>query len=570
MFGMRRDIFDRLIDSKRNIIVSGDISSGKTSNIIFPLIDRMISYGDNYLFLDSKEEYINKYYGYLKSNDYNIIIINLQESDRSDGFNFLTYPYRLYKSGDKDRAYEYLEGIANNIFLANNKDNSFCNLCCCDLFIGLSLILFKEALEEEININSVNDLIDSRELRNYVEVLDKNSSIYSCLSGTLFAPGETRNSIISTFRQQLRKIISKEKLNNMLFKTTFNYDDFNKDRNAIFVISRDDNSDANVIASIFCEQLFKIIFDNNLEYKYNMVLDNIDTIDNINNLSGMLSAGIVRNIRFIIGTRYLDLFNNKYGEYINKLSNILSINNKYVEAMVDNKYEKIRYSISNYNFSKDIINYPFISKNDIKVFSFDKKNSKDNKDSNVNKRDEFVNINPFINKQDDNIFSVYEGNRNNNNDDISDINFEFENDDIKNNNIDKINKKISEIEILSSDGDNVDEFVTTDELLRMIDDRILEISDDNQDDKISDDVFPKISNDSVEEDDIDYNIRIKNRLTHYKDYDKISDEIDKELEELGFIRIIDGNKYYMNGYKKNKEKLLKEKYNVNKDRNRIF
>ena len=207
MFGMRKDIFDRLIDSNRNIIISGDISSGKTSNIIFPLVDRLMSREGNYLFLDSKEEYINKYYGYLKSNDYNIIIINLQEADRSDGFNPLTYPYRLYKSGMVDKAVEYLESVANSIFLEKVNDDSFWNLSACDLFIGLSLILFKEANEEEVNINSVNLLLNSNKLRDYVEKLDKNSAIYSCLSGNILASSDMKNSIVSVFRQQLRKII---------------------------------------------------------------------------------------------------------------------------------------------------------------------------------------------------------------------------------------------------------------------------------------------------------------------------------------------------------------------------
>ena len=58
MFGTRKNIFDKIMESNRNLIVNGDISSGKTSNIIFPLIDRITYNEENYLFLDSKEEYL--------------------------------------------------------------------------------------------------------------------------------------------------------------------------------------------------------------------------------------------------------------------------------------------------------------------------------------------------------------------------------------------------------------------------------------------------------------------------------------------------------------------------------
>ena len=64
--------------------------------------------------------------------------------------------------------------------------------------------------------------------------------------------------------------------------------------------------------------------------------------------------------------------------------------------------------------------------------------------------------------------------------------------------------------------------------------------------------------------------RIKNRLSHYKDYDKIDEEVDKELENMGLVKVIDGKKYYMNGYKKKRDKLLGEKYNIYRDKNSIF
>lgn len=592
MFGSKKDIFDRLMESNKNIIINGDISSGKTSNIIFPLIDRLVDNHENFLFLDAKEEYANKYYGYLKSNDYNIIIINLQEPDRSNGFNPLNYPYMLYKSGKKDKAIEYLEVFAKNIFVENNEDRSFWNLSACDLFIGLSMLLFENAGEEEVNVNSVNNLVSNVKLREYVEKIDKNSPIYSCLSGSILAPNETREGIISTFKQQLRKIVSKEKLNNLLYKTTFDIDKLSKDKNAIFIINRDDFRDSNVIAVIAVEQIFKIIFDSEINVKYNFVLDNIDTLDNINNLDDMLASGIAKNIYFTIATRSLEDFNKKYGEYINKLSNIISINNKNVEVVIDSKYEKIRYSNSIDSYPKDVINYPVIPKYEIKIFTLGvvPKKSIVSSKKKIESKDEFVNVNPFISKQDDNIFSVYEDNKvsySNNNKEIDELinkmdhkieELAREKDNYEEDTqLDNINKKIVELEEKSSidlDSKDEEEYIfgdsaTTDDLLKMIDDRIIELSrkeenKDNNGSKVFDhDDFPSITH-------VKEKKYVKNTLAHFDKKEIIESEIERELEELGFIKIIDEKKYYMNGYTNMKNKLLKEKYNIENNSSNIF
>ena len=606
MFGSKKDIFDRLIESNKNIIVSGDISSGKTSNIIFPLIDRLVGNNENFLFLDAKEEYINKYYGYLKSNDYNIVVINLQEPDRSNGFNPLTYPYILYRSGEKDRAIEYLEVFSRNIFTLSSDDKSFWNLSACDLFIGLSILLFDNAKEEEVNINSVNNMVNSVKLKEYVEKLDKNSSIYSCLSGTILAPNDTKEGIIATFKQQLRKIISKEKLNNLLYKTTFDINNLSKDKNAIFIINRDDFRDYNLIAVIVIEQMFKIIFDNEAKVKYNFVLDNIDTLDNINNLDNMLSSGVSQDIYFTIATRSLEDFNKKYGEYINKLCNIISINNKNVEAMIDNKYDKIRYNLSAINYPKDVINYPVIPRYDIKVFTLSdiannviitnkkKDNSCEKEVSSVkvkksNEKKEFVNNNPFINNQNDNIFSVYEDNK---------VVSDYDSDEIENL-IDKINEKIKELSGVEDNDDSRDDFldneqsendlnkdikdidefdeclfndsVSTDDLLKLIDDRILELEKENNNQVDDEDEFNKFVDDSFPSIIVDEKKKyVKNTLAHYDKREIIENEVERELENLGLIRIIDDKKYYMNGYSKTKNKLLREKYNIENNSNNIF
>ena len=106
---MKKEILKEMLNSKKNLIVSGDISSGKTSNVLFPLVEEAINDGQSLFILDSKEEYINKYYNDLKNKNYNIIILNLRDLNKSDGWNPLEYPYNLYKKGMIDEAIDYIE-----------------------------------------------------------------------------------------------------------------------------------------------------------------------------------------------------------------------------------------------------------------------------------------------------------------------------------------------------------------------------------------------------------------------------------------------------------------------------
>lgn len=59
---MRKEISNRIVKSKKSLIINGDIASGKTKNVCFPIVDELIENAESLFILDSKEEYINKYY----------------------------------------------------------------------------------------------------------------------------------------------------------------------------------------------------------------------------------------------------------------------------------------------------------------------------------------------------------------------------------------------------------------------------------------------------------------------------------------------------------------------------
>lgn len=377
---MKREILEKVLNANKNLIINGNISTGKTRNVSFPLVDIMIEQKESFLILDSKEEYANRYFNLLKENNYNLITINLRDLEKSDGWNPLEYSYNLYKKGNKEKAIEYLDMIGKVLFYDKTSADPFWSLTSADFFTGLSLGLFNDANSNEINFNSISNMFECVDkkfgLKDYVTEYfnskDWTSLEFVCASATVYAPAETKGGIIATSKQKMRTYVIGEKLSNLLNKTTFDYHDIISKPTAIFVISRDENTKYNTIAAAFIEQLFQILIDLKNKSKFNFILDNIDDIEKFNDLSNMLSSGIARNIKFYVLTRSLEDLNNKYGLYINKLSNIINVTNKNIKIMIDDEVE----NIDNEFFDNENINvnvdYPIIMKNTIAIFDLEK------------------------------------------------------------------------------------------------------------------------------------------------------------------------------------------------------
>ena len=362
---MKKEILEKVLNSKKNLIVSGDMSTGKTTNVLFPLVKEIITQNQSLLVLDPKEEYINEYYEDLKKKNYNIVMLNLKDLSKSEGWNPLEYPYNLYKEGQVDEAIDYIVKQVKVMFYENDDAESFWINSACDFYTGVVLGLFEDGKKDEINLNSINLMLSGMDTKygasdyitEYFKLKNHDSQAYIYASATAFSPSATKGGIIATVRQKLISYVSKEKLNLLLNKTTFKYEDILSKPTAIFIIAKDENKCINNIATMFIEQLFEVLVNSQNHYKFNFVLDNIDVLEKIQELSNMLGAGISKDIKFEIATRSLDNLIEKYGNYILKLNDI-------VEA------EKITDEIKRLSKSDKKINieYPHLDKVEIKKF----------------------------------------------------------------------------------------------------------------------------------------------------------------------------------------------------------
>lgn len=330
--------------------------------------------------MDFKEEYINRYYDKLKSNNYNTIIINLRDMDKSEGWNPLEYPYNLYKNGDKDKAQEYLEKIGKIIFHEDSSQDPFWTLTASDFFTGVTLALFEDGSANEVNLNSVNNMFNEVDKKigasDYITEYFKSKGVaskpYIFASTTFLAPKDTKESILSVARQKLRLYVSREKLSQLMNKTTFNFEDIAKKPSAIILISRDENNSLNSISAMFIEQLYAVLVDLKVKNRFNLILDNFDNIEKCNDLVDILGSCISRNIKTYIATRSLLELTNIYGTYMPKLCDLLSIGNDDIRLVINNVEQKMDKDFKTVTIQNRNIEYPKLSITDIKLFDLEK------------------------------------------------------------------------------------------------------------------------------------------------------------------------------------------------------
>lgn len=373
---MNKELINKIVTSKKNLIISGDTLTNKTVNIMYPLLDSIIENNESFLVLDTKEEYLNKYYKSLKEKNYNIIILNLKELQSSDCWNPLSYPYKLYQEKKIDKAIDYLEKIAKTIFYKPDNEDPFWSNCASDLFMGVALSLFQDGKPEEINLISINNIINSAMEKNgvtdyltsYLKLKGEKSQEYLYAEPTILSPVDTKGGILTVARERLRTLISRDNLNLAISQNTFDISEIPNKKTAVILIAKEESRKLNVLASLFIEQLFLVLYNNNKDKNYYFLLDNFDNLNKINEFSEVLSAGIAKNIRFYLVTRSLEQLFSNYNKYILKLSDEIYTTIEEIKFNINNQETIIKNLNNNIDIPTCEIEYPTLQTNQINTF----------------------------------------------------------------------------------------------------------------------------------------------------------------------------------------------------------
>ena len=315
-------------------LIMGASGSGKTQALMYPYIKILGRHGESMIVTDPKGELYEECGNMLKEKGYKIILINFRDPKEGSAWNPFSYPYRIYKEGNVDKANELLQDLASNILIdPNNKAEPFWEQTASNFFTGLSLGLFDDATEDEVNINSINMMAEVGEdkipqsqsvyIKEYFKSKGELSPAYIAASSCINAPNETRGGIMSTFRTKTRIFSSQEGLSEMLSYSDFDMRDIGREKTAVFLKVHDEKTTYHALATIFVKQAYEALIavaqdypNLKLPYRTNFILDEFANMPALKDVGTMITASRSRNIRFSFAIQNFSQLTQVYGKEV--------------------------------------------------------------------------------------------------------------------------------------------------------------------------------------------------------------------------------------------------------------
>ena len=318
--------------SASNTLVIGRQSLKKYQQILIPYMLNSIENGESFVATDPEDIILRQLGTKLEENGYSIISFNLREPQKSNSWNPLYVAYEAYKNRDIELCIHLLNSVATIIMSDDTTVHSsdpFWELSSIDLFIGLALILFKEAKDiNQINMSSIyymaqkgfTKLGTSTLLDNYfLEIEDNFDIAKNSLSSILSAPTDTRGSILSVFYQKIRAFTIKDMFLKNLCTNDITLEDITKSKTAIIICYEDENSIHDSLVKIFLRQFFDILIKKRdvlklNEERYHFIITNFLTVGYFPEIDRFISSCNNRHIDVLLDVYSMNALFKVYGK----------------------------------------------------------------------------------------------------------------------------------------------------------------------------------------------------------------------------------------------------------------
>ena len=283
--------------------------SGKSASYSIPNAFQCLG---SYVFTDPKGELYDKTAGYLKSQGYDIKVLNLVNPANSDGYNPL-----MHISSEID-----VDVVANTIVKGQKSESGSSDPYWDDmaemLLKALIYYLMATRPEEEQNLASCSELVRAAntnggnnlltELMNQLPYDHPARMNYKSIE---IAPEKTYGSILSSLQSKLGKFDSKE-IAEVTSTDTINFEDIGSKKTAVYVISSDTHKAYDFLLTIFFSQMIQQLYnfaDENggrLKVPTYFILDEFANIGQIPDFDKKISTSRSRGISFSVILQNLD------------------------------------------------------------------------------------------------------------------------------------------------------------------------------------------------------------------------------------------------------------------------
>ena len=311
-------------------LIIGATGSGKTQGVVFPQVHSLAKARESMIITDPKGEIYEKSSVMLREMGYQILLLNFRDPQNGSAWNPMTLPYKLYKSGNHDKAIELLDDLALNILYDDSNKNAdpFWEKTSADYFSGIALGLFEDAKEDEININSISlattvgeeKFGGSTYIKEYFNAKDPASAAAINASSTIMAPTETKGSILSVFKQKVKLFASRDNLSEMLSYSSVDLESIGERPTAVFIVIQDEKKTYHSLVTILLKQIYETLISTaqkhggKLPVRTNFILDEFANMPPLKDVTTMITAARSRRIRFTMIIQNFAQLDSVYGK----------------------------------------------------------------------------------------------------------------------------------------------------------------------------------------------------------------------------------------------------------------
>ena len=311
-------------------LVIGATGSGKTQTIIFPTVELLAKHKESMIITDPKGEIYENTSNMLRDKGYDVLVLNFRDPQAGNCWNPMSLPYKMYKEGNQDKAIELLDDLAANILYEEKSGNAdpFWEKTSADYFSGLTLALFDDATEDEVNLNSISLMTTVGEekfggstyMKEYFGMKDPSSAAYTNASGTIMAPSETKGSIISVFKQKIKLFATRDNLSEMLSHSDIDLDTIGEKPTALFIVIQDEKKTYHSLVTILLKQCYETLISTaqrhggKLPVRTNFLLDEFANMPPLKDITTMITAARSRQIRFTMIIQNFAQLDQVYGK----------------------------------------------------------------------------------------------------------------------------------------------------------------------------------------------------------------------------------------------------------------
>ena len=311
-------------------LVIGATGSGKTQTIIFPTVELLAKHKESMIITDPKGEIYEQTSNMLRDKGYDVLVLNFRDPQAGNCWNPMTLPYRMYKEGNQDKAIELLDDLAANILYEEKSGNAdpFWEKTSADYFSGLTLALFDDAKEEEVNLNSISLMTTVGEekfggstyMKEYFSMMDPSGAAYTNASGTIMAPSETKGSIISVFKQKIKLFATRDNLSEMLSHSDLDLGSIGEKPTALYIVIQDEKKTYHSLVTILLKQCYETLIGTaqkhggKLPVRTNFLLDEFANMPPLKDITTMITAARSRQIRFTMIIQNFAQLDQVYGK----------------------------------------------------------------------------------------------------------------------------------------------------------------------------------------------------------------------------------------------------------------